>query len=201
MVHFSTLALTTLLAATSLAAPTGTTGQPPNCQPRGPLRTITASYDRLPYNEDAPIPIGTLKGLKYDNFYLDRDDGFIKPSSGKQVAHSYDGSQRRLISVAKPGDAFDLKSLSLACVQGYPQNDCSVRIKGLAADGVTWMAKGVTFPKLNNTKPRFEMMKVEFDRNWKNLKSIEFEYAKIDGTGDYTGLEIDDLVYAKRDCN
>ncbi|KAF2835567.1 hypothetical protein M501DRAFT_441486 [Patellaria atrata CBS 101060] len=198
MVHIPSL-LSLLLTLSASASASASISTPKPCRPVGKATLHQATYDDLIFTEPDTTPIGTYKGLIYSNFYVDQDDGFIRPTSGLNVAHSYSSASPRLIT-ASPNSSFNLRSLSLACVQGYPQPDCTVVFRGLRVDGATWMQLTVTFPALDNTQPRFEMLGVSFPPQWTDLRSLEVVSATIEGTGDYTGVEIDDLVYETRRC-
>ncbi|KAJ9642482.1 hypothetical protein H2201_008359 [Coniosporium apollinis] len=177
------------------------------CKQRGKERTYVAKYDDLPFTEspDDPTPIGTnYLGLKYTNFFVDAYDGGINPSSGSNVAISYDcGAAPRSIAVAKPGDNFDLLSTYIACNAGYPQGDCRTTVTGTRKNG-NKVSQELVYPALDSSVP-LVMTKVEFTNSskWKDLVNVNFGPSIfVDEYGDErcAAFQIDDFTYAKKDC-
>ncbi len=84
----SSLATSLVLLTVALAAPTPDNGY---CYPS--RENKVAQYDDLPWVEGQRNPIPTpYLGLDYNIFQVDRNDGFIPPTSGDQWTMAFGGS-------------------------------------------------------------------------------------------------------------
>lgn len=178
--HTSKITVTTTVTATPTT---------PAC----PDQNVTADYDDLIQND--PIP-ATYKGLIYENFYVDEFDGFIKPTSGKNMLISYDSNIARVIKPAK--GTFDLYTMDVACSSGFPQASCEIVVQGFTKAGLANQAT-YFYNALDSTTPQpFPMSTMPF-KQWKDLTEIRILSARLtDRAPDdpFTpGFVIDDLRY------